>query len=132
VLCLLDIAERSNIKLKLIGLSCDLNNQRVVIPPPSSDQVFLNVCTRSVGDSTMIFGGPLDEPFIYEAGSQTAILFRQGTPDADEPAPNPAVGQVTGSFPNWTINFEDGDNPGGPGEPDFTDVVLQVEAVPAP
>jgi len=132
VLCLLDIAERSNIKLKLIGLSCDLNNQRVVIPPPSSDQVFLNVCNRSVGDSTMIFGGPLDEAFIYEAGSQTAILFRQGTPDADEPAPNPAVGQVTGTFPSWIINFEDGDNPGAPGEPDFTDVVLQVEAVPAP
>jgi hypothetical protein len=42
------------------------------------------------------------------------------------------VGQVTGSFPSWTINFEDGDNPGAPGEPDFTDVVLQVEAVPAP
>ena len=132
VLCLLDIAERSNIKLKLIGVSCDLNNQRVVIPPPSSDQVFLNVCSRSVGDSTMIFGGPLDEAFIYEAGSQTAILFRQGTPDAGEPAPNLAVGQVTGSFPSWVINFEDGDNPGGPGEPDFTDVVLQVEAVPAP
>ena len=132
VLCLLDIAERSNIKLKLIGVSCDLNNQRVVIPPPSSDQVFLNVCGRSVGDSTMIFGGPLDEAFIYEAGSQTAILFRQGTPDAGEPAPNPAVGQVTGSFPSWTINFEDGDNPGAPGEPDFADVVLQVEAVPAP
>jgi PKD repeat protein len=131
-LCLLDIAERSVIKLKLLGVSCDLNNQRVVIPPPSSDQVFLNVCSRSAGDSTMIFGGPLDEAFIYEAGSQTAILFRQGTPDAGEPAPNPAVGQVTGSFPSWVINFEDGDNPGGPGEPDFTDVILQVEAVPAP
>jgi hypothetical protein len=90
------------------------------------------VCKRSVGDSTMIFGGPLDEAFIYEAGSQTAILFRQGTPDAGEPAPNLAVGQVTGTFPSWTINWEDGDNPGAPGEPDFTDVVLQVEALPAP
>jgi PKD repeat protein len=132
VLCLLDITARSVIKLRLLGISCDLNNQRVVIPPPSSDQVFLNVCKRSVGDSTMIFGGPLDEAFIYEAGSQTAILFRQGTPDAGEPAPNLAVGQVTGTFPSWTINWEDGDNPGAPGEPDFTDVVLQVEALPAP
>jgi len=39
---------------------------------------------------------------------------------------------VTGTFPNWTINFEDGDNAGGEGEPDFTDVVLGVEAVLAP
>lgn len=132
VWCLLDIAERSVIKLKLLGVSCDLTNQRIVIPPPSSDQVFLNVCSRSVGDSTMIFGGPLDEAFIYEAGSQVTILFRQGTADVGEPAPNPAVGQVTGSFPEWTIEYEDGDNPGAPGEPDFADVVLQVRAVPAP
>jgi PKD repeat protein len=132
VWCLLDIAERSVIKLKLLGVSCDLKTQRIVIPPPSNDQVFLSVCNRSAGDSTMIFGGPLDEAFIYEAGSQTTILFRQGTPDAGEPSLNPAVGQVSGSFPNWTINFEDGDNPGAPGEPDFTDVVLQVQAVPAP
>jgi hypothetical protein len=37
---------------------------------------------------------------------------------------------VEGTFPLWTIYFEDGGNPGGAGEPDFTDVVLKVEAVP--
>ena len=130
--CHLNIAERSTIKLKLLGISCDLRNERVVIPPPSSDQVFLNVCSRAVGDSTRIFGGPLDEAFIFEAGSQATIRFVQGTADADEPTPNPPAAQVTGSFPNWVINFEDGDNPGAPGEPDFTDVVLQVDAVPEP
>jgi hypothetical protein len=40
--------------------------------------------------------------------------------------------QLTGSFPNWTINFEDGDNVGSPGEPDFSDVVLEVIAIPSP
>jgi PKD repeat protein len=130
--CRLDIADRSNIKLKLIGISCDLKGERVVIPPPSGDQVFLNVCSRAVGDSTKIFGGPGDTAFIYEAGSQATIRFVQGTADAGEPTPSAPAAQLTGSFPNWTINFEDGDNPGGPGEPDFTDVVLQVEAIPAP
>jgi PKD repeat protein len=129
--CLLDIAERSNIKLKLTGISCTLYGERVVIPPPSGDQVFLYVCLRAVGDSTKIFGGPGDSAFVYEAGSQATIRFRQGTADAGEPTPSAPVGQLTGSFPNWTINFEDGANPGGPGEPDFTDVVLQVEAIPA-
>jgi PKD repeat protein len=130
--CLLSIAERSTIKLKLTGISCDLPQQRVVIPPPSGDQVFLSVCSRAVGDSTRIFGGPEDTPFVFEAGSQVTIRFVQGTVDDGEPTPSAPAGQVTGSFPSWVINFEDGDNPGGPGEPDFADVVLQVEAVPSP
>jgi hypothetical protein len=33
-----------------------------------------------------------------------------------------------GTFPDWTINFEDGDHAGAPGEPDFTDVVVGVHA----
>jgi PKD repeat protein len=130
--CSLNIAERSTIKLKLIGISCSLTGERVVIPPPSSDQVFLNVCARQVGDSTRIFGGPGDTAFIFEAGTQATIRFVQGTPIGGEPAPNPPAAQITGTFPNWVINFEDGDNPGSPGEPDFTDVVLQVDAVAAP
>lgn len=130
--CAVNITARSNIKLKLIGVSCDLKKERVVIPAPSSDQVFLGVCSRAVGDSTKIFGGPLDTPFVYEAGSQTRIRFVQGIPDAANPVLNPPAAVVTGTFPNWVINFEDGANPGAPGEPDFTDVVLQVDAIPAP
>jgi PKD repeat protein len=129
--CLLDISSPSNIKLKLIGLSCNLLGERITIPPPSSDQVFLSVCTRAVGDSTKIFGGPGDTAFRYEAGSQVRIWFTQGTPRSGEPAVGTPAGQVVGSFPNWTINFEDGARPGDPGEPDFADVVLQVDAIPA-
>jgi PKD repeat protein len=127
--CLLDIASASNIKLKLTAISCTLGGQRIVIPPPSGDQVFLNVCTKAVGDSTKIFGGPGDTAFLYEAGSQATIRFVQGTAGGGEPTPGAPAAQLTGSFPNWTINFEDGGNPGGLGEPDFTDVVLEVEAI---
>jgi PKD repeat protein len=128
--CLLDIVDRSIIKLKLIGISCTLNGERVVIPPPSSDQVFLSVCSRTVGDSTKIFGGVGDRAFIYEAGTQATIRFVQGTPGRSEPTPGAPMAQLTGSFPSWTIYYEDGANPALPGEPDFSDVVLQVEAVP--
>jgi PKD repeat protein len=128
--CLLDIVDRSIIKLKLIGISCTLNGERVVIPPPSSDQVFLSVCSRTVGDSTKIFGGVGDRAFIYEAGTQATIRFVQGTAGRGEPTPGAPMAQLTGSFPSWTIYYEDGANPGLLGEPDFTDVVLQVEAVP--
>jgi PKD repeat protein len=130
--CALNITSRSTIKLKLLGISCDLAHERVVIPPPIGDQVFLSVCDRVVGDSTKIFGGPEDEAIIFEAGSQAVIRFVQG----DQPVGGPTLAapsaQLTGTFPNWTINFEDGENPGTPGEPDFSDVVLGVEAVPEP
>jgi PKD repeat protein len=129
--CLLDIADQSTIKLKLTAISCDLQGERVTIPQPIGDQVFLNVCTRTVGDSTKIFGGPTDSAIVFEAGTQARIRFTQGTAGGGEPTPSAPAAQLTGSFPNWTINFEDGANPGAPGEPDFTDVVLEVEAVPA-
>ena len=130
--CALNITDRSTIKLKLTGISCDLSGERIVIPPPSGDQVFLNVCTHAVNDSTRIFGGAGDTAFIFEAGTQATIRFVQGTAGNGEPTPNPPAAQLTGTFPNWTISFEDGDNPGGPGEPDFTDVVLEVTALPSP
>jgi PKD repeat protein len=128
--CVLDIPAQSIIKLKLLGLSCDLRGERVTIP--HGDQSFLNVCARSVGDSTKIFGGPADTAIVFPAGSQVRIRFSQGTADAGEPAPAPPEAHLTGSFPNWTINFEDGDNAGTAGEPDFADVVLGVEAVAFP
>ena len=128
--CGLDVTSRSNIKLKLIGLSCDLSGQRITIPPPSKDQVFLSVCARAVGDSTKIFGGPGDTAYIFEVGGRVRIWFDQGTPKSGQPAVVPPSAQVTGSFPNWVIHYEDGAHPGDSGEPDFADVVLQVDAVP--
>jgi PKD repeat protein len=127
--CGLDVTSRSTIKLKLAGVSCDLSGQRITIPPPSKDQVFLNVCTKAVGDSTRIFGGPGDTAYIFEVGGRVRIWFDQGTPKAGQPAVAPPSAQVTGTFPNWVIHYEDGGRPGDPGEPDFADVVLQVDAV---
>jgi PKD repeat protein len=130
--CYMNITERSIIKLKLIGVDCRLNGEKITIPPPSGDQVFLGVCGRSVGDSTKIYGGPGDSAFVYLAGSQVRIKFTQGTPRLHDPEPGPPAGQLTGTFPSWVIHFEDGANPDDPSEPDFSDVVLQVDAVPPP
>jgi PKD repeat protein len=130
--CVFDITARSTVKLRLLGISCDLNGERVTIPPPIGDQVFLSVCSRTVGDSTKIFGGPTDSAIVYEAGSQVRIRFTQGTADAGAPALDAPAAHFAGTFPNWTINFEDGDNAGGSGEPDFSDVVLGVEAIASP
>ena len=130
--CLLNITAKSTIKLKLLGVSCSLSGERVTIPAPIGDQVFLNVCSKAVGDSTKIFGGPADTAIVFLAGSQVKIRFTQGTAKSGQPAPAAPQATLTGTFPNWTINFEDGDHAGQPGEPDFTDVVLGVEAVAKP
>jgi hypothetical protein len=60
------------------------------------------------------------------------IWFDQGTPRPGQPAVAPPAAQITGSFPNWVIHYEDGGRPGDAGEPDFADVVLQVDAIPPP
>jgi PKD repeat protein len=130
--CALNVPARSTMKLKLLGISCDLAKERVVTPPPISDQVFLGVCRRTVGEELGIFGGFLDELIVYEAGSQVWIRFVQGIPDEDHPVLGPPAAQFSGTFPDWTINFEDGANPGGAGEPDFADVVLGVHATVVP
>ena len=126
--CALNMTSRSYVKLKLLGLSCELSGQRVV-SPQYGDQMFLNVCFRAVGDSTRIFGGAHDTSIIFEAGSQAVIRFVQGTAGSHDPVPGAPAAHLEGTFPNWTIRFEDGANPGAAGEPDFADVVLGVEAV---
>jgi hypothetical protein len=89
--------------------------------------LFISVCNNKAGDAIGIFGGRLDELWVYETGTQARIWFTQGNARPGQTL-NPAAGQLTGNFPDWTLNFEDGDHPGAPGEPDFTDVVLGVHA----
>jgi hypothetical protein len=81
----------------LLAVSCDLRKQRITIP--QGDQVFLNVCSRTAGDSTRIFGGPLDEAVVLEPGSQVRLRFNQGTADDGEPALAAPDARVTGTFP---------------------------------
>jgi hypothetical protein len=119
-------------KATLLAINCDLAKERVVTPQPISDQLFLSVCRRTAGEQIGIFGGFLDELIVYEAGSQVWIRFVQGNPDAQHPVLASPAAHVAGTFPDWTINFEDGANPGGAGEPDFSNVVLGLHATVIP
>jgi PKD repeat protein len=122
--CVLDIPTRSTLRLTLNGISCSLD-QKISVPPPSGDQMFLAVCGRKVGDTSGIFGGAMDELWVYEAGGQARIWFTRAT---SKLVLNPPEGRLEGTWPNWTLSFEDGDHPGAPGEPDFSDVVIGVRA----
>ena len=130
--CAFNVPVRSTMKLKILGLSCDLRKQRVVTPDPIGDQVFLSVCIHNVGEELGIFGGPEDELIVYEAGSQVVIRFVQGIPNNGGPPLGPPSATFTGTYPDWTMNFEDGANPGQAGEPDFADVVIGLHATELP
>jgi PKD repeat protein len=122
--CVLDIPARSILTVTIRGVSCDLG-QQVSTPPPIYDWLFINVCNRPVGESTDIWASNDQGRWVYQAGTQARIWFHQGVTGR---ALNPAQGRLEGTFPNWTISYDDGDHPGAPGEPDFTDLVLGVEA----
>jgi PKD repeat protein len=124
--CVLDIPVRSTLKTTLLGVNCELV-EKLSTPPPVGDQLFITVCNNKPGDAIGIFGGTLDGLWVYETGTQARIWFTQGNPKPGQTL-NPAAGQLTGNFPDWTLSFEDGDHPGAPGEPDFTDVVVGVHA----
>jgi PKD repeat protein len=123
--CVLDIPTRSSLVLTVLGVSCDVGGQSVNAPPPVYAVLFLNVCNATVGASTGIFAGNDEGRYLFEAGTQARIWFHQS-----DRALNPAGGRLEGTFPNWTLSYEDGDQPDAPGEADFADFVLGVQATP--
>lgn len=122
--CVLDIPRRSSLVVTVLGVGCHLG-QRLNTPPPVADKLFDNVCNQKVGDSIGIFAGNDEGRYLYGAGTQARIWFHQGVSNH---VLNPPQGRVEGTFPNWTISYEDGDHPDVPGEPDFADLVLGVQA----
>ncbi|MFL5461070.1 MAG: PKD domain-containing protein [Gemmatimonadales bacterium] len=131
--CAFNVPVKSNMKVPILGLACENipGGQRVVAPPPIGDQMFLDICTLPVGSAIGIFGGPLDELIVYEAGSQVVIRFFQGFADGHDAIwPNPPSATFEGTYPDWIMHFEDGSQAGQPGEPDFADVVIGLHATP--
>ena len=125
--CVLDIPTRSSLVVNVLGVSCELGGQNVSAPPPVLAVVINNVCNGvPVGFSNGIFAGNDEGRYLYQAGTQARIWFRQSS-SPGHPV-NPPQGRLEGTYPNWTISYDDGDHPGEPGEPDFTDLVLGVQA----
>ncbi len=64
---------------------------------------------------------------VFEASTQLPIVFRRGS----DPVAGPPQARFLNTTTNsWSISIDDGGNPGGPGEPDFADVILTVTATP--
>jgi PKD repeat protein len=131
--CDLTVAQRSTVKLILTERSCELGGNRISIAEPvaARQTAWFNACFDPAvvpAEFTIVDNG--GAPMVFETGTLLRVRFTQGTAGAGSPAPGAPAGRIENAFPSWKISIDDGGNPGGPGEPDFTDLVLTVQATP--
>jgi hypothetical protein len=107
---------------------CEFIGNKFEIVQPIQAEVFTDGC--AVADGTVF---PINGGAAFAAGTSLQTRFTQGTkPRPADPDPGPASTRVSGTFPTWTIEIDDGGNAGNSNEPDFNDIVLTVTATPAP
>jgi PKD repeat protein len=126
--CTILLSDKSIVTITVTSSDCEFIGNTFAITQPIEETVFTDGCQIADGTSFEINGGG-----AFDAGTELKALFTQGTkPRPDDPDPGPASTRVSGAFPDWTIEFDDGGNAGGPGEPDFNDIVLAVHAEVVP
>jgi PKD repeat protein len=127
--CLVNISQTGQVKLTLISRSCELGNNKLVITTPNAQTVFNNLCFLAEGTTYIVKDGS-GAPLVFQAGSQLGVQFRQGTPDQGDPETGDPGIRIRGSFPNLTMDVDDGGNAAAQGEPDFNDAVVLVQQGP--
>ena len=121
--CVLTLTQASKVLAGLVSHSCAAQGNRVVITAPISEVLFPDGCIDKVGSAVAINGGA-----VFAANTQIQFAVLSGTLPSTALAFAPAI-RVTGDFANgWTLTFDDGF--GGPGEPDFNDLVILIIATP--
>ena len=124
--CTIVLNSAATVTITVTASDCEFIGNSFAIVQPIQEQVFANGCALADGTTFTINGGA-----AFAAGTNLKAQFTQGTkPRPADPDPGPASTRVSGAFPNWIIEFDDGGNTGGPGEPDFNDIVLTVTATP--
>ena len=111
-LCTLTLTAPAGFKITLTTGSCDALNTEIRLVSPVTATLTTDACRETVG-TVWDYSTP-----INPAGTEINIEI-----DSDQFASPPSL-EVTGAYPAWTVNFEDGY------DTDFNDVVLTVEAVP--
>ena len=106
---------------------CQFTGNAFSITSPIQETVFSDGCSVTAGTVFQLNGGA-----AFNAGTNLAAQFTQGSGTPSAPPKGPPATRVSGTFPDWTIELDDGGNPTGPGEPDFNDIVLAVHATVVP
>lgn len=111
--CDLILSSAGGFDVTLVQNACQAEGNRLRLTKPNPQVLTNNGCYEPVG-KVWAFAGP------FPAG--TAIGMEVEAAEL----PNPPILRVTGSYPIWRIEFEDGY------DTDFDDLVLDVRALPAP
>lgn len=121
--CVLNLTTASHVSVGLLSHSCAALGNQVVITAPISQTVFADGCSDPVGTVVVLNGGN-----TFAANTQLQVAVLSGTVPSSTLVFPPTI-RVAGDFANgWTLTFDDGY--GGPGEPDFNDVVIFIKATP--
>ena len=121
--CTLTLTQAAKVSAGLVSHSCAAQGNRVVITSPINEVIFPDGCVNPVGSAVTLQGGA-----IFAANTQLKIEVLSGTVPSTSLAFPPSI-RVAGDFASgWTLTFDDGF--GGPGEPDFNDMVILIKATP--
>lgn len=131
--CPLGITNASTVEITIVSQDCELSGNKLTITLPTDPNgeqtAFFNLCNVAPGTKYTVQNPTRTGAQVLAAGSTLPIRFHQGPQGTNPPVSDPGI-QVTGSYPNWTLNIDDGGAAGTPGEPDFNDVVMSVVATP--
>jgi PKD repeat protein len=124
--CTLVLNDPASVTVTLVSEDCNAVGNIFIITAPVLDTLFTDGCYSPVpGTPEATF--QLDNGNLFAQGTEIEAEVISGS---DDPARIAPALRVTGSYPNWTLEFDDGEDPTGPGEPDFNDLILTVTATP--
>jgi len=129
--CTLTPSARVTVKIVVVSTACELSGNKIEVTAPRLQTAFFNLCNRTAGEEYTVTDAA-GAPLVIEAGTPIALKFSGGPAGAGDPPTGDAGIQIDGTYPNWTLNIDDGGAAGTGGEPDFDDVVLSVQATLAP
>jgi PKD repeat protein len=124
VSCPLTLTQKSTVTITLTTVACHAKGDGLAITSPIQQTVFGDGCHQTQGTVYQIKNG---NPF--DAGTDLVLKVTSGSTD---PNRIPPAVSLSGSYPTWTLKFDDGEDPTGPGEPDFNDLILTVQATAVP
>lgn len=108
--CAMTLSEEAGVSVTLLDTDCMAHGNNVRLIEPVDQILTTDGCYAPTG-SEWRFDGP------FPAGTAVAMEIISAK------LANPPGVRLTGAYPSWTINFEDGD------DDDFDDLVLRVSAI---
>jgi len=120
--CSLTLTAPARVTATIVNHSCSATGNEVAITAPVSQVLFADGCTAPINTPAVTNGGT-----AFAAGTTLQFAVRSGISSSATLVFPPSV-RVSGSYPQWTLTFDDGY--GGAGEPDFNDLVILIIATP--